>query len=109
MTTSEKATQKSIDRPHLSVHHTSFLWASFACQVLVRSTTHRIPALSGAGLPFLRRSRRPTNEPPAHGEWWPSRRRDPYAPLPDPATLRAAPRRRGSPPTAASRDGWPGR
>jgi len=33
ITTSEKATQKSITLPTLSVHHTSFfLWASFACQ-----------------------------------------------------------------------------
>jgi hypothetical protein len=30
MTTSEKATQKSTTLPRLSVHHTSFLWASFA-------------------------------------------------------------------------------
>jgi hypothetical protein len=51
MITSEKATQKSITRPSRSVHHTSFLWA--LCQELVLSTTHRIPALSGAGLPFF--------------------------------------------------------
>ena len=50
MTTSENATQKSITRPHLSVHHISFLWA--LCQEFVRSTTQRFPALSGAGLPF---------------------------------------------------------
>ena len=50
--TSEKATQKSITRPHLSVHHTSFfLWA--LCQELVNSTTQRFVASSGAGLPFL--------------------------------------------------------
>ena len=30
MTTSEKATQKSMTSPRRSVHHTSFLWASFA-------------------------------------------------------------------------------
>ena len=30
MTTSEQATQKSITLPLLSVHHISFLWASFA-------------------------------------------------------------------------------
>jgi len=35
ITTSEKATQKSITLPLLSVHHTSFLWA--LCQELVRS------------------------------------------------------------------------
>jgi hypothetical protein len=34
------------------VHHTSFLWASFACHELVRSTTHRFVAQNGAGLPF---------------------------------------------------------
>jgi hypothetical protein len=52
MTTSEKATQKSITLPLLSVHHTSFfLWA--LCQEPVRSTTHRLVAASGAGLPFL--------------------------------------------------------
>jgi hypothetical protein len=37
MITSEKATQKSTTSPRLSVHHTSFLWASFACHELVRS------------------------------------------------------------------------
>ncbi len=50
MITSEKATQKSITRPRLSVHHTSFLWALF--QELVLSTTQRFVAVSGAGLPF---------------------------------------------------------
>jgi hypothetical protein len=53
MTTSEKATQKSITLPLLCVHHTSFSWASFACHELVRSTTQRLVAASGAGLPFL--------------------------------------------------------
>jgi hypothetical protein len=53
MTTSEKATQKSITVPLLSVHHTSFLWASFACQEFVLTTTHRFVAPSGEGLPFL--------------------------------------------------------
>lgn len=48
--TSKKATQKSMIRPSRSVHYRSFLWA--LCQKLVRSTTHRIPALSGAGLSF---------------------------------------------------------
>ena len=38
MITSEKAIQKSMTRPRLSVHHTSFLWA--LCQEFVRSTTH---------------------------------------------------------------------
>lgn len=42
ITTSGKATQKSITRPALSVHHTSFLWA--LCQALVLSTTRRIVA-----------------------------------------------------------------
>jgi len=51
ITTSEKATQKSMTRPSRSVHHTSFLWA--LCQEFVRSTTYRIQALSGADLPFL--------------------------------------------------------
>lgn len=50
ITTSEKATQKSITRPSLSVHHTSFLWA--LCQEFVLSTTHRKPAVSEALLPF---------------------------------------------------------
>ena len=49
-TTSEKAIQKSMTRPRLSVHHTSFLWA--LCQELVRSMTHRLVAAMGAGLPF---------------------------------------------------------
>ena len=51
MITLEKAIQKSTTRPSLSVHHTSFLWALL--QELVRSTTHRFVAASGAGLPFL--------------------------------------------------------
>src|SRR5215217_177090 len=46
----EKATQKSMTRPSLSVHHTSFLWALL--HELVRSTTHRFVAPNGAGLPF---------------------------------------------------------
>ena len=50
MTTSEKATQKSMTGPRLSVHHTNFLWA--LCQEFVRSTIHRFVALTGAGLPF---------------------------------------------------------
>jgi len=36
--------------PRRSVHHTSFLWA--LCQEFVRSTTHRLVATSGVGLPF---------------------------------------------------------
>ena len=51
MITLEKATQKSIIRPHLSVHHTSFLWALL--QEFVRSTIHRKPVLSAAGLPYF--------------------------------------------------------
>ncbi len=51
MITFEKATQKSMTRPSLSVHHTSFLWALL--QELVRSTTHRFVACSGAGFPLL--------------------------------------------------------
>jgi hypothetical protein len=50
MITSENATQKSMTRPRLSVHHTSFLWAF--CQELVRSITHRFVAVTGVGLPF---------------------------------------------------------
>ena len=51
ITTSERATQKSITRPRFSVHHTSFLWA--LCQAPVRSATHRFVAPSGAAaLPF---------------------------------------------------------
>ena len=52
ITTSENATQKSITFPTRSVHHTSFLWASFAGHELVRSTTHLLVAQKGAGLPF---------------------------------------------------------
>ena len=52
MTTSEKATQKSTTLARLSVHHTSFLWASFAGQELVLSTIQRLVAPSGEGLPF---------------------------------------------------------
>ena len=51
MTTLENAIQKSMTGASLSVHHTSFLWA--LCQELVRSTTQRSPAVSGAGKPFL--------------------------------------------------------
>ena len=52
MITFEKAIQKSMTRPSLSVHHTSFfLWALL--QELVRSTTHRFVACRGASLPFL--------------------------------------------------------
>ncbi len=50
ITTSEKATQKSTTRPHLSVHHTSFLWP--LCHESARSATHRFVAATGAGLPF---------------------------------------------------------
>ena len=50
MITSENAIQKSTTRPFRSVHHTSFLWA--LCQELVRSTTHRLVAVTGAGLPY---------------------------------------------------------
>ncbi len=50
MTTSEKPTQKSITRPRLSVHHTSFLCA--LCHEFVRSTTQRFAACKGAGLPL---------------------------------------------------------
>ena len=39
ITTLEKATQKSITFPTLSVHHISFLWA--LCHELLRSRTHR--------------------------------------------------------------------
>jgi hypothetical protein len=47
----EKAIQKSITRPCTSVHHTSFLCA--VCQEeLVRYTTQRFVACSGAELPF---------------------------------------------------------
>jgi hypothetical protein len=50
MTTSENATQKSITRPHLSVHHIRFLCA--LCHELVRSMIQRFVAPSGAGLPL---------------------------------------------------------
>jgi hypothetical protein len=46
----EKAIQKSITCPSLSVHHTSFLCAF--CQELVRSTTQRFVVPSGEGLLF---------------------------------------------------------
>ena len=50
MTTSEKATQKSMTRPRRSVHHESFLWA--LCHELVRSTTHLFVVPNGADFPF---------------------------------------------------------
>jgi hypothetical protein len=50
MITLEYAIQKSTTRPFRSVHHTSFLWV--LSQELVRSTTHRLVAVTGAGLPF---------------------------------------------------------
>ena len=50
MITLEKAIQKSMTRPRLSVHQKSFLWA--LCQELIRSTTHLFVARRGAGLPF---------------------------------------------------------
>jgi hypothetical protein len=53
MTTSEKATQKSIT-PSRSVHPTSFFWA--LCHELVLSTTHRLVAQNGADSPFLKSS-----------------------------------------------------
>jgi hypothetical protein len=55
MITLEKAIQKSITRPSLSVHHTNFLWAF--CQELVRSTTQRFVARSGKASPSLRSRR----------------------------------------------------
>jgi hypothetical protein len=42
MTTSEKATQKSMTLSRRSVHHTNFLWALF--QEFVRSTIQRFVA-----------------------------------------------------------------
>jgi hypothetical protein len=51
MITSEKATQKSMTAPRLSVHRTSFLRA--LCQELVCSTIHRFVTLKRAGLPFF--------------------------------------------------------
>ena len=54
MTTSERATQKSMTRPRRSVHHTNFLWA--LCQEFVLSTTQRLVAFRGAGLPFVETS-----------------------------------------------------
>jgi hypothetical protein len=55
-----------------------------------------------------RRSRPPSNEPQACGEWRPSRRRSQDVRSLDPAALRGTPRCRGSPPRVTSRDGWPG-
>ena len=53
MTTSKKASQKSIVLPLRSVHHTSFLGATFACHERLLSTTHRLVAQNAIGLPFL--------------------------------------------------------
>jgi hypothetical protein len=75
ITTSEKATQKSITRPLRSVHHTNFLWASFACYEAVRSTTQRLVAVSGAGLPFLEISATSPRALAVACEWPPSRSR----------------------------------
>jgi hypothetical protein len=77
MITSQKATQKSITRPRLSVHHTSFLWASFACQELVLSTTQRLVAPSGAEALPSERSRRSECALVAAGGYSRSRSRDP--------------------------------
>jgi hypothetical protein len=66
MTTSEKVTQKSMTRPLRSVHHTSFFSWAF-CQELVRSTTHRLVAVTGAGLPFSEIS---ALSPRAANLWW---------------------------------------
>jgi hypothetical protein len=77
MITSQKATQKSITRPRLSVHHTSFLWASFACQELVLSTTQRLVAPSGAEALHSERSRRSECALVAAGGYSRSRSRDP--------------------------------
>src|SRR5215207_1909302 len=46
--TSDRVTQKSMTLPLRSVHHTSFLWASFACHRFVRSMTHRKPTCAAA-------------------------------------------------------------
>ena len=51
MITFEKAIQKSIIRPFLSVHHTNFLCAF--CQEFVLSTTQRLVAPSTEGFAFL--------------------------------------------------------
>jgi hypothetical protein len=61
ITTSQKATQKSITLPTLSVQHTRslFLWASFACHELVRSTTDSWPKTA----PAYPCPRSPTSEP----------------------------------------------
>ena len=61
----EKAIQKSITRPSLSVHQRSFLWA--LVQELVRSITERFVAPSGALLPFSEITP-PTRGPPKVGE-----------------------------------------
>jgi len=50
MITLEKAIQKSMTRPRLSVHHTSFLWVVSGIDPF--DHPHRILALSGAALPF---------------------------------------------------------
>ncbi len=50
MTALEKAIQKSMTRPSLSVHQRSFLWAFV--QELVRSMTQRFVLPRGAGRPF---------------------------------------------------------
>jgi hypothetical protein len=67
MIASEKAIQKATTRLRLSVQRTSFLWALF--QELVRSTTHRFVATSGAGLALLgdRSLQAAIAEPPAGG------------------------------------------
>ena len=49
MITLAMAIQKPITRVRRSVHQASFLNA--LCQALVRSTTHFLPAVTGAGLP----------------------------------------------------------
>ena|SRR5215218_5873677 len=110
MITSEKVTQKSITRPRLSVHHTSFLWASFACQELVLSTTQRLVAPSGAEALPSERSRRSECALVAAGGYSRSRSRDPDGCWCSGATLPASvPLHRGSRSTAANRGGLPER
>jgi len=55
MTTSEQATQKSITLPLLSVHHISFLWASFASakKELVLCTNEALRCLKWGWLSLL--------------------------------------------------------
>lgn len=103
----EKATQKSMTRPFLSVHHRSFLWA--LVQELVRSMTQRFVAPRGAGSPLEEITPTRAHAPPRVGERHPSRKRDRGGPSPARALRPASAGHPGGGPKAANRGDRPPR